>query len=567
MVRIVNLPQFLASGAATLANKVRLLVFVLWMSVPPPRVASVRTVVANVVCATTDMGTELGIGEFEAPLRSVLPAWALPARADEEGGLQEDLGLEADCVDASPDSVGDDVHGDRVFPHGMIVAGMMHIIHNLSWLADSKLQHFDTWLAGLKSIVALLHHKHNRDPYIFSCVAGSRFAGYRSVLEKSIPAVVEWRWGVITHIIEFLMPLQFVLKSTFDASKYRAQRRMKQRDQGGEGGEEQDEEHGPQKENAGDFDPTVCERTVTSSFWWGYLHMLNTFHRVLEGLRSWSEQCPCHECFHNLTQNQKSDFVRIQRELNRDYEQWDGVHFKCPASGMRAPELAAGSWEMVFGRLLTSFHEEANAHILGVTDLELAIITNDLHSARTVILDELKSKLHFWRCLPWRCCALAHPDVLVARDHAKQILDDWEAMDQSPVKHHPMTIHMLTGSLKDAIVAFRDGGCRFADDELSALCARLYFVPVNERTIEGIFSQTRLAAENRRVSPPFVSFALRFPMWEQQCKRKREPDQPSLLHLTIDAFQHVRKRRKLPAALGLEGAMGLQKSWSMSSLE
>ena len=229
------------------------------------------------------------------------------------------------------------------------------------------------------------------------------------------------------------------------------------------------------------------------------------------------------------------------------------------ASGLRAPELAAGSWEMVFGRLLTSFHEEVNAHILGVTDLELGIITNDLHRARTVILDELKSKLHFWRCLPWRCCALAHPDVLVARDHAKQILDDWEAMDQSPVKHHPMTIHMLTGSLKDAIVAFRDGGCRFADDELSALCARLYFVPVNERTIEGIFSQTRLAAENRRVSPPFVSFALRFPMWEQQCKRKREPDQPSLLHLTIDAFQHVRKRRKLPAALGLEGGPGVAK--------
>ena len=82
MVRTVNLPQFLASGATSLANKVRLLVFIMWMMSCPPRVQQVRLACANLICFTTDMGTELGLGDFEATFRSVLPEWIVrpPAR-------------------------------------------------------------------------------------------------------------------------------------------------------------------------------------------------------------------------------------------------------------------------------------------------------------------------------------------------------------------------------------------------------------------------------------------------------------------------------------------------------
>ena len=64
LVQLINMPQFLAPGAASLANKVRSLLFILWMYAAEPRHDAVSQFCRNIVAFTTDMGTELGIFLF-----------------------------------------------------------------------------------------------------------------------------------------------------------------------------------------------------------------------------------------------------------------------------------------------------------------------------------------------------------------------------------------------------------------------------------------------------------------------------------------------------------------------
>jgi hypothetical protein len=69
-----------------------------------------------------------------------------------------------------------DAAASRVFPSGLVVAGALHIIHNMSWFVDSALLHFTPWLDNLKHLVTLLHYRHNRQRYIDHCVLKSPYA-------------------------------------------------------------------------------------------------------------------------------------------------------------------------------------------------------------------------------------------------------------------------------------------------------------------------------------------------------------------------------------------------------
>jgi hypothetical protein len=76
MLRHVCMPQLLGSGNASLPKKVGLLLHIFWMMLGPPRLRALVATCANIVSFTTDMGTELGLWDFEAcGFGSVLPGW------------------------------------------------------------------------------------------------------------------------------------------------------------------------------------------------------------------------------------------------------------------------------------------------------------------------------------------------------------------------------------------------------------------------------------------------------------------------------------------------------------
>ena len=162
MVWLTHLPLCLGAGATQLAVKVRLILHNLWMLSTEPRLQSLAEFVGNVVSFTTDLGTEAGIADFQAPsIRSTLPAWMFPD-AHGHGFRAPDDEVEEGFTDphrpSNADVDADHPQGDRyVFPRALVIGGVIHVCHNLSWKMDQAMSYFDRWLAGLKSIVTLLH--------------------------------------------------------------------------------------------------------------------------------------------------------------------------------------------------------------------------------------------------------------------------------------------------------------------------------------------------------------------------------------------------------------------------
>ena len=358
---------------------------------------------------------------------------------------------------------------------------------------------------------------------------GSPHAACVTMLSVEVPLVIEWRWGVITKVMSMFKDVEFLLKATFYAAKFSQQKGKAKDDK-----PEHDEE-GPAKE-AAEFDPSLCDRTLKDAHWWSYLHMLLLFHYVLEHLRTWSELCPCHGFMYKFTKGQQRNLNGLLRSIGVS----TGTGGNCPVSGLRAPEVAAGDWEAAFSDLYDRAHAYLLRNIGLCSDSQLASLMHDLNLARVVIFDELKTKLNFLKCFPWRLAALAYCNEQEARDHARAIVRDWAGMDKTADKHYPLTVAVMLSEIFDDIRQFAEGVARAALHLLCKLCPELLFIPVNERTVESIFSRSSLAAVHRKVTASVVSFALRFPLREKLVQRRREP----LLGTTLEAFARVRLEAK-----------------------
>jgi hypothetical protein len=122
----------------------------------------------------------------------------------------------------------------------------------------------------------------------------------------------EWRWGGVVYIIERMLPLEFLLSQTFDANVFKANDGV-----GAGQGEERDDAaaEAVPKAKQGQLDAVQLQKAVTSRFFWGYLRMLWAVHGLIEGLRSWVEGCPCHDCMRGLTTAEARSLTVDRRNL------------------------------------------------------------------------------------------------------------------------------------------------------------------------------------------------------------------------------------------------------------
>ena len=129
----------------------------------------------------------------------------------------------------------------------------------------------------------------------------------------------------------------------------------------------------------------------------------------------------------------------------------------------------------------------------------------------------MKLKFSFWEELPYALCGVAHYEESKARSAAQACLAKFEDViakrsgDSSGM--HALTIAWLSqGTLRDALVLFAQGVSR-NDLRLAWLkynCARLLFVPILERSVEGrhaVVKKATLHARNHNGS--YVSCRLR----------------------------------------------------------
>ena len=288
---MVNMPACLGAGSTSVATKVRMIMHVFWMMGQPPRLACLARLLNMVVAFTTDMGTEIGMSDFEAcSLRSVMPSWMFPSQHGRRV-MEEDDG----CLDEEEPEVCDPVENKRnVFPESLVVPGVLHVMHNLSWKADRAMPNFDPWLNGLKAVVTLLHYKQNRELFVERCIRGTPFDHIRSPLNHGIPSTAEWRWGTIVLVLKALLPMRVLLRCTFDAAKMCT----KMRDQAED--EEDEREQGPKKAREGKLDHALIQTTLRDAKWWAFSEMLWTLHKVLMDFQGWIESCPCHWPLHAL---------------------------------------------------------------------------------------------------------------------------------------------------------------------------------------------------------------------------------------------------------------------------
>lgn len=346
---VTHMPMCLGAGAASLPTKVRLILHVLWTLCAPPRFRSLMGQLEHVVSFTTDMGVEVGLADFEAPsVRSVMAPWMFPMQHGARVLPTSDLG---ELAEGEHDEAHDPSQASkRTFPRALVIAGVLHIFHNLSWSMDSAMPYFTTWLNGLKAVVTLLHHRAFRELFVERCVRGTAFDRPSSRLKRGIPsATKEWRWGLVIMILRELLPLRVLLRCTFDAGKMVGATAVGESEgaDGGQGGDE-----APGKVREGRLDPLLIQKTVRDGKWWCFGEMLAALHHALSSFAEWCESCPCHWGLRHQSHDFLSAFTGLQTEAGAD-TQFDGAHYQCPLAGLRAPELAAGDWRRVLDDMCT----------------------------------------------------------------------------------------------------------------------------------------------------------------------------------------------------------------------
>ena len=125
---------------------------------------------------TTDMGTEMGIGELpNTDVRGVF----------EGGSSNLDIDFDAEC-DESPKnadaqapsyddlySISNAQHESFLWPFMVVIPGLLHIAHNLAEEGCKALPIWSWFSPLLKPVSSFFHSKESKDNFVEKCVKGT----------------------------------------------------------------------------------------------------------------------------------------------------------------------------------------------------------------------------------------------------------------------------------------------------------------------------------------------------------------------------------------------------------
>lgn len=449
-------PMGIGSRAASVESKVRALLFGAWLD---HGTEAMQAMLPMVVSLTSDLGTEKAIIEYEArSWRSLMPEWLFAAGIEEDGGAMNYESMRSGWL----------------FENGFAIAGLLHIVNNMTLEVDKALSFWAEWLDGLKVISQLLSVGDHRRRFISKCVATSPLRHeIEPLFAKNLPSIAEWRWSTVSNILEPLRKLRWPLQATWSAAKYHegevADEAPQQPGGGGGGG------------GRASLDLAKLSRTIANRLWWHYTDMLFTLHKLCDSLGSWGESCPCHQ-FHENT----DDVFDYMAKENGFPTGKEGRAFQCPMRGRRAPELAAGQLMLFFERLWSlKFSDLASEVAAVLAPSDIRTLMTDLEGAKQHVTGVLVQKLQHWQGLPWRLCAMSHWDKLIVKQAASDCLAMFDAVAAEERWHHPVTWRFLhRGSpLRPLVEAAAQSG-ELGGGILAESCAPFAFIPVVERLIE-----------------------------------------------------------------------------------
>jgi hypothetical protein len=529
-------PGALASGQRGLAHKAAALVYMWHLEVGPSH--ALADFAESFESNTGDMGTEISLPDFVCSRRAaddLLPDWV--QRQDLANDLEEPGHVPA--VDS-----GSQVH---LMPNALTIAGLQHIVNNLSEDVHKGLDHWDTFHSQLKNFEQMLKLPERRRRFFFTCVRGTAFANKERAILHFHATLYEKRWKEVLTFLKMLKSLLPVFRACWCHQKY-------QRGVDGTGERfvaEDDVEDGNK------FKPLGITEAIQNSFFNRYVAFALAVEEIpQQRLAAWGEGCSCHErLFQNLSDHRRMSLYK--RQFGEGYT-------CCPMHGKRAPELADGrlhavlqeAWDLATHDVLFGFI--ADLHPL--TESERIRFQSDITKAKVTIETVLTVKLQYYGRLPWLLCGLALADESRARAIGVKAISQFE-QDPREAVHHRKTWALMQpqSQFRAQLQSFVQGQQRWScGPEFSLQVAKLRLVPVVETTIEEKHSRVSLDKKRHHIGPVRVSLANRLPLFFRTISRD-----PSALQDLLPFFQQARSLKEVPPLLNLEGSPCLigYKAW------
>ncbi|CAK9101085.1 unnamed protein product, partial [Durusdinium trenchii] len=513
-----QMPMGLGSGASKLENKCQALAMKL--AHETHSFQALRRVAKQIVSVTVDMGVESGVADAQGgDVVSYLPPWMAA-----QDCLQEDAGL--DAVEVS---------SDRLFPRSLLAAGLDHISNNLLSDMDQHLQCWDGWLPGFKALAHLLSHKHLLSRLVGRCILGTPHQALARMFETCIEPIAKWRWGTIVKTLPSVLRLERGLRIVWDEQKFLAR---------GETMQSQGQDDS--------FDCSLITKTIQDNSWWAMSHMLLHLHSIGNLASAWGSSCHCHEW---ITEKPESQHFAMSEALHRTLETLrlekglDGANVDCPLKGKRAPELAAGMLMPRINELVEHCTSDVLLACSSVSAEQREKVVNDFTLGVDYIRMTLDVKLGHWATLPWLLAALSLPEPSVQHKAiAQRAIEEFDKLPAIPIHHHQLTWQILNPSstLRSQLEAVAQGALLASLPGLASEVARLSFVPVVERIVEGAHSLVHRHTGYRKISGAYVSCSHRLPEMEAIL------DTDDGLENFCAAFEQLRKPRQLAKKFRLQ---------------
>lgn len=484
---------------------------------------------SRTVSWTSDLGTEAGLWTVSASLSEVFGNWAVRSDGDivEEAGVQGapdaddafDVQPEIGGHFADPEPLADfEFAQDGVVPElagrlpqeavdagidftkSLFISGTLHVISNATKDLHNALAGLGDWVDNLRHLARLLSKQFYRDRLFERCFNTPELRLRRAEVEKFSGAVYEGGWSSVADAVHQILPLEALLRAAWDRDAYHGGRPLREPEGRGD--------HGLNIEAA-------HEAIVRPKFW-AHAAMVDELAGVLEKVSAWAEACMCH------TDEQHRPLR--QSEFMRDY----GVPC-CPLRTLQAASFAAGR----HFEIMDIFSDKASMGLLLDTRLaaldasQQAEVMSDFARGRAHIVLCMRVTLSFWRQVPWVCCGVAHPDEAVARSCATRALLLYDRAAPG-LEHHAVSARFCSADspCREQLRRFAAGEIRLQDAaELEFEAAKLRFVVVSERWIEGIHAQTkRYYAKAHNASALHVAYRS---LWDTL--QERIDDRPEIL--------------------------------------
>ncbi|CAE8608181.1 unnamed protein product [Polarella glacialis] len=382
--------------------------------------------------------------------------------------------------------------------------------------AEHRQEQWSILLPQLRSVEKIVGNVQYRERYQATCLS----ADQQHLLSSWSSSLKSLRWHAVGTFLSELLDLETLIRRTWSKAKF-----LSQKTEGARAAKIWDD-----SENLRDT-VNIADKCFRSDHFWSSCVVCKQICFLAEYISSWSEGCPVHD----VALRSGFGFNPRLVDLDTDISVPAPAHADpqhsvacCWRKGCRAPEMAASFTERMLPDLL-EVADRSVKMVLASSPLEPQVrfdLHEDWTTAKARLQVELRMRNAYWKLLPWALCGVAHDNIQVARECARNCLSLWESCK---IKHRVARRFLdpeWTGSADDPplvqeLTAFAFGAdVSSLSSSFQLRVASFRLIRIVERSVEGwhsLINKVRKRAPN--ANPAYLSLELRMKEFEQTLLR------------------------------------------------